>query len=217
MSDQSSLVSETGIGGMNFSNLMSLATLDTSDLKAQLSRLPAQGIYIVDLTKIGFSEQPPQDPADPMSYNLNSVGTILGFFPLKDSKKTDDAPVDPSELEGKNLNERYFLYGPQIKEAIQLLMGRFKVAGLRHKGLMGGVEGQAPGWIDEAVGKRIAIRVTHYTPKDGQERAIFTWLSPKQLSKANIGFDWAVMQRPFCDENGQEMDPDDLYGKKKAA
>lgn len=213
MSDQSNLQASTGIG--DFSSLMSLATMDTSDLRAQVSRLPAQGIYIVDLAKVGFSEQPPQDPAKPMSYNLNSSGVILAFEPLKDPKGGDESHVDPANIIGQNLNERFFLFGEQLKEGVQLLMGRYKVAGFRHKGLMGGVEGQQPGWVDEAVGKRVAVRVTHYAPKDGQERAIFTWMSPKQMEKS--GITWDVMQRPFLDESGAEMDPKDLFAKKKAA
>jgi hypothetical protein len=209
MSDQTTL---QGDGTLNFSNLMSLATMDTSDLKAQVSRLPRQGIYIEELAKLALTEQPPSDPAKPMSYNLNIGGLILGFAPLKEDA---DAAGDTSQMEGNNLNERFFLYGEQVKEAIQLLMGRFKIAGFRHKGLMGGVEGSAPGWIDEAVGKRIAVRVRHFTPKDGQERAQFDWLSPKAMEK--VGLDWSIMQRPFFDENGVEMDPKDLFGKKKAA
>lgn len=182
-----------------FNSLMELASTDTSDLTPLMSRLPKQGIYISLLGKAGITEQAPQDPADPMSYNLALPGTILFFKPLDENDTTSAA-----ELEGKNLNERYFLWGKQVKEAIQLLMGRFKSVGLRYKGNIGGVEGSAPGWIDEAEGKRVAIRVRHYT-RDGQDRAAFDWLTPKQLDKLKIG--WEVMQRDFIGENGHPVDP----------
>jgi len=182
---------------MNFANLMDLATVDTSDLSAQTSRLQRQGIYVLELTELKFVEQPPQDPADPMNYNLTTKGTVLAF-----------APLDPNEsaegMEGRDLRERIFLYGKDVKEGIQLLMGRFKIVGFKHKGIMGGVEGAPTGWIDEAVGKRIAVRVRHYTNKNGQDVAAFDWLSPKQMEKA--GLTWEALQRDFLDEKGEVVD-----------
>jgi len=178
---------------MTFSNLMDLATVDTSDLSAQTSRLQREGIYVVDLTELKFVEQPPQDPADPMNYNLTTRGTILAY-----------APLDPNEsaegMEGRDLRERIFLYGKDVKEGIQLLMGRFKVVGFKHKGIMGGVEGAPAGWVDEAVGKRIAVRVRHYKNKNDQDQVAIDWLSPKQMEKA--GITWDVLQRDFLDEKG---------------
>jgi hypothetical protein len=182
----------------SFSNLMELATLDTSDLKAQTSRLPNQGIYVINIEELKFAEQAPSDPADPMNYTLTIRGTVLAFQPL------DQNGASEEDMEGRQLTERYFLYGKQIQEAIQLLMGRFKLVGFRHKGIMGGVEGSEPGWIDEAVGQRVCVRVRHYTSRgDGQERASFDWLSPKQMEKA--GIQWEVLARPFLDENGNEV------------
>src|SRR6185369_13970648 len=113
MSDQStgsSLQSDASVGAFEFGNLMALASLDTSDLKAQISRLPKEGIYVVDLAKLGFAEQPPQDPADPMSFNLVGQSVIRQFVPLKE----EDAAT-AADLEGENLNERIFLWGQQIK------------------------------------------------------------------------------------------------------
>lgn len=184
---------------MNFANLMDLATIDTSDLSAQTSRLQRQGIYVLDITEMKFVEQPPQDPADPMNYNLTSKGVILAFAPLD--------PADEQYVEsmiGKDLRERIFVYGKDIKESIQLLMGRFKTAGFKHKGVMGGVEGGPAGWIDEAVGKRIAIRVRQYTNRNGQEQVSIDWLSPKQMEKN--GLTWDMLQRDFLDEKGEVVD-----------
>ncbi len=178
---------------MNFANLMDLATVDTSDLSAQTSRLQRQGLYVVELHELKFVEQAPQDPADPMNYNLTTQGTILAFVPLDPSESAEG-------MEGRNLRERIFLYGKDSKEGIQLLMGRFKTAGFKHKGIMGGVEGAPAGWVDDAVGKRIALRVRHYTNRNGQEQVAIDWLSPKQMEKAGIS--WEVLQREFLDEKG---------------
>lgn len=176
-----------------FASLMDLATLDTSDYSAQTSRLQTEGIYVVEIKKVGFSEVPPQDPADPMSFRYGFSSTILAFAPLEEGKQVEG-------MEGRDLNQQIFLSGKDLRQAIQLLMGAYKTVGLRHKGVMGGVEGSEPGWIDEATGKRIAIRVRHYTRKDGQEAASFDWLSPKQMEKA--GLQWELMQRDFLDEVG---------------
>lgn len=191
----------------SFADLMSLAQMDTSDLQAQVTRLARQGIYVVELGKPGFTEQPPQDPADPMSFTLAYPSTILAFTALEPS-------ADDNELVGKPLNDRYFVWGKDVKQAIQLLMGRAKVAGFRYKGKMGGVEGAEPGWLDEQAGKRVAVRVTWYTPKGGDERARFDWLSVKQLEKLQIP--WEIMGRDFLDEHGQPQEPG-FYDKKKAA
>ena len=182
---------------MNFANLMDLATVDTSDLSAQTSRLQREGIYVTELTELKFVEQPPQDPANPMNYNLTIKGTILAFMPLDPNESADG-------MEGKDLRERFFLFGENVKEGIQLLMGRFKVVGFRHKGTMGGVEGAPAGWIDEAIGKRIAVRVRHYKNRNDQEQVAIDWLSPKQMEKA--GITWDVLQRDFLDEKGNVVD-----------
>jgi len=181
----------------NFSSLMDLAATDTSDLSAQTSRLQRAGIYVLELNKLQFTEQAPSDPADPVSYLLGISGQILAFAPL------NLEGGDGSDLIGRDMSERYFLNGKQVKEAIQLLMGRFKTVGFKHKGQMGGVEGMS-GWIDEALGKRVAVRVRHYTSRDGQERVGYDWLSPKQMEKAEMP--WDTLARPFLDEQGNEVD-----------
>lgn len=177
----------------SFASLMDLAALDTSDLSAQTSRLQAEGIYVVEVQKIGFSEQPPQDPANPMNYNFNFEGNTLAYLPLENGKMIEG-------MEGRTLKQRIFLFGENITEAVQLLMGAYKTVGFRHKGPMGGVEGAAPGWADEALGKRIAIRVRHGQDKNGTDRAYYDWLSPKQLVK--VGLTWEHMGREFLDEVG---------------
>jgi hypothetical protein len=180
-----------------FASLMDLATLDTSELQAQTSRLQTKGIYILALEDLKFVEQPASDPAEPMNYILNIKGMCMGFEPL-------DKDAAPVEMEGKSISERYFIYGKDLRQAIQLLMGRYKTVGFRHKGIMGGVEGSEPGWIDDAMGKMVVLRVNHYTPKDGQERAQYDWLSPKMMAKA--GIPWETLQREFHDEVGNPVE-----------
>lgn len=184
-------------------SLMDLANVDTSDLTAQMSRLPDAGIYIAEIAKAGFEEQPPKDPADPMNFTCGFNYNILMFQP-----EAPDYQGNPEDKVGRPLNERYFIYGKEgVQEGIQLLMGRYKKAGFRCKGVMGGVEGKAVGWVDEAIGKAVAVRVVHRTDKEGQPRAYFDWLSLNQLQKADIP--WHVFQRPFLDETGNEVEIDE--------
>lgn len=180
--------------------LLDLATLDTSDMKAQMSRLQVAGIYILELKEMGIAEQPNSDPAQPSNFLITSKGTTLFFAPLD---KTSMSEEQAKEMEGKDVSERYFIDGKNIREAIQLLMGRYKTAGLRHKGAIGGVEGAPAGWLDEAIGKRIALRVRHYVGKDGQDRVGYDWLSPKQMEKLELP--WAILGRDFLDENGNPV------------
>ena len=182
-------------------SLLDLAAFDTSDLKAQVGRLQAAGIYIIDLNKVGFAEQPARDPADPSNFRYESKGTILAFMPA-DAATYQGKPED---MAGRELREGVFLSGKELVDAFRQLMGKYKMAGFRHKGIMGGVEGQAPGWIDEALGKRVAVRVRQYTTSGGEDRVSFDWLSPKQLEK--IGLSWAdSMGRDFLDENGNVVE-----------
>lgn len=185
---------------LQFGSLMDLANLDTSDMKAQLSRLRKEGMYALTLQKIEVKEQPPQDdPAKPMNYNVAIPGLIEMFWPIKEEDKER-----ASDVIGQTLADRHFLFGENLRDSLELLMGRFKSAGFRHKGRMGGMEGQDPGWLDEAVGKRVIARVRHGTRAGGNEQAYIDWLNPKQLAKAGIPWD-DVMQRPFLDENGNEI------------
>lgn len=183
-----------------FASLMDLAAVDTSDLSAQMSRLQRAGIYVLDVNSAMFSEQPSNDPAEPANYNLAIRSKVLLFVPIDEN----DGGGDPSQMEGKDFNERYFIYGKQIKEAIQLLMGRYKSVGLPHKGKLGGVEGSEPGWVDSISGQRIVVRVRHYKSSDGQDRAGYDWLSPKAMAKA--GVTWDVLGRDFLDEFGRVDD-----------
>jgi len=216
MSDQSTLSgvnheqdAVSAAANFDFTNLMQLAELDTTELQAQMTRLALEGIYVCELGKVGFTAQASNDPAKPANFNLALPGTILAFAPLH---KEDEPKING--LIGQTLNERYFLFGENIKEAVQLLMGRYKTVGLKHKGKMGGVEGYQPGWVDEAQGKRVVVRVSGYVDKQEQPRVRFDWLSPKAMKKANI--DWEIMGRDFLDEHGKAIEVP-LGDDKKAA
>ncbi|KAK0039438.1 hypothetical protein Bpfe_031115 [Biomphalaria pfeifferi] len=182
-------------------SLMDLAALDTSELTAQVGRLQREGIYFLTVQKAGIVERETEDPADPSNYDLNFESLIEEYVPLKEE---DGVGLDKSKIIGNTFKERYFIYGKDIIQAIQLLMGQYKSVGLRCKGQMGGVEGQAPGWIDEIVGKRIIVRVQHRMDKGGVERANIYWMTPKQMKKANIPL--AVLGRDLLDEQGNPME-----------
>ncbi len=179
-------------------NLMDLAALDTSDMSAQMSRLQRQGIYFLEVVKAGYTEQESNDAAKATNYNLMIESTILEFIPLDETEK-----LDMSKIIGATFKERYFLFGEQLIQSIQLLMGMYKSVGLRCKGAMGGVEGSEPGWVDEIAGKRIIVRVQHRTGNDGQERANIYWLTPKQMKKLGIPLD--ALGRDLLDEQGNPL------------
>lgn len=162
-------------------SLMDLADFDTSDVKVLTSRLQDAGIYLTDLKSVEITEQPAQDPADPTNYQILFKHEILEFTP-----ESRDYTGDPEDMVGREMTERYFLYGKELQQAIGLLMGRYKNAGYEHKGRIGGLPNTEPGWLDGAVGTRNYVRVKHSTSKDGNERARFDWLSKKQIEKAKL-------------------------------
>lgn len=148
-------------------SLAQLAEIDTSDLKAQVSRLPPAGIFLVRGVdaKAGESRQEGKPPL----FNIAFESEILEAKPL-------DKDKDPESLVGGKLKDRYILWPSDFQEALQLLMGRYMVIGLEHKGRLGGVEGGEPGWLDNYPGAIHRIRVRHFTDKNGVDRAGFDWL-----------------------------------------
>lgn len=164
MSDQA-----TSEGG--FLSLADLASLVTDEITTLTSRLPEEGIYTVRGTEVTAAQAESVEGKPPL-FRFNFQSEVLEMKPL-------DSKVDPEKFVGRSLRESYTLWPADFKEAIGLLKGRFQLIGLENKGNLGGVEGQAPGWLDNFVNKVFKVRVRHYTDKNKNERAGFDWLKPE--------------------------------------
>lgn len=150
-------------------SLADLANLDTDDIQVLMSRLPAEGIFVVRGTEVKAGMNEPKDDKPPLMYFQYQM-EILDAKPL-------DKKVDPETLVGKNLRERYTLWPKDLAEILGLLKGRYKTVNLPTAGVLGGVEGQEPGWTDGIVNHVFRVRVRHWEGKTGQVNVQFDWLA----------------------------------------
>jgi hypothetical protein len=150
-------------------SLAELANLNTDDVALLTSRLPPQGLYLVDGVKVAITQSENSDPAQPPIYRVGFTYNVL------DCKLVDDN-IDPSSRIGKEMRESYTLWANDIDTAIGLLKGRYKLAVLPYQGNLGGVEGQPAGWLDSMSGSRFQLRIRHFGRRDGSQAANFDWL-----------------------------------------
>lgn len=189
-----------------FTGLLDLATTDTTDVKAVYGRLQTPGIYVVEIVEAGFTEPAEQGAENPrigFAYN----GIIHYYAPLESSGDGDydnAYVVDPEKMLGATFRDTQTIWLRDFVRGIGLLRGMFANARLITTGAPGGVKGAPEGWIDGAVGKRVAIRVSHYTTKDGDTRQQIDWLSPKNLEKNGLA--WEDLGREAYNLAGEPMD-----------
>jgi len=165
-----------------FTGLLDLAQADTSDVKAQVRQLTPEGVYIVlwESAELVSGEKQNSEPWVQCLFK----GITKEFMSLSDD------PVEAENIRARVV-ERGFSMGAfmdvsNLAESVALLKGRFYAkAGLPTDGQIGGFGGVV-GWIDGAIGKIVAVQVTHRTGKDGEVRDRFMWLDPKKLEEFGI-------------------------------
>lgn len=154
-------------------SLADLASLNTDEIATLTSRLPEAGIFVVRGVGVKAAESN-TDPEKPPLFRFGFESEILAAELL-------DKDKDPEKFVGRKLNESYTLWPDSITEAIGLLKGRYQMVFLPNTGMMGGVEGQAPGWLDGIVGHIFRIRVRRYTTARG-EQAGYDWLPTEEAA-----------------------------------
>jgi hypothetical protein len=157
-----------------FISLQDLAGMNTDDIKALASRVAAPGIFRVRGLTVNMKQGEPSDDGKPGIFNLTYNFEILSAQPT-------DKSVDPENLVGKKINERFAIFPQDLVEGIGLLKGKYQKVGLPFSGMpMGGLEGAEPGWVDTVVNAEFDVRIRNAPGKDGQLRAFFDWLPPKK-------------------------------------
>ena len=156
-------------------SLADLASLNTDEIATLTSRLPEPGIFVVRGVGVKASESN-TDPEKPPLYRFGFESEILAAELLDKTK-------DAEKFVGRKLNESYTLWPDSIQEAIGLLKGRYQMVLLPNTGIMGGVEGHDPGWLDGIVGHIFRIRVRRYTTARG-EQAGYDWLPTEEAAAA---------------------------------
>lgn len=154
-------------------SLADLAAMDTSAIKELTSLVPAAGVYKVRGVEVrGGKSTPPDDGKDrPPLFFFNFNSEIL-------AAKLVDKNVDPETQVGRRLVDSFTLWPAQFNDLIGLLKGRYKLLGLPNSGVIGGVEGQEPGWLDGIVSHEYDVKVSHFVNKSGDTRARFTYMKP---------------------------------------
>ena len=187
-----------------FTGLLDLATTDTEEVKAVHGRLQTPGIYVVEIVEAKLTEPAEQNAESPrigFAYN----GLIQYFAPLA---KTDDdegyTGIDPEKMLGATFRDTRTIWLNDFVTELGRLKGMYANARLITNGAPGGVAGAPEGWLDGAIGKRVAIRVTHYVNKAGDTQQQIDWMNPKTMEKN--GLDWADMGREAYDLAGEVME-----------
>lgn len=161
-----------GAGGGNdadsgFFTLADLAAYNTDEIATLTSRLPELGLYIVAGKVATFKVGESKDGKPPL-IRLGVQAEVLDFTPIKKD-------FDVTKVIGRTLSTSITLWPQDLEQEIGLLKGNYQKAGIPNTGPMGGVEGQPPGWVDNAVGANWAWKVSSYTDKNGEPRARFDW------------------------------------------
>lgn len=168
-------------------SLADLAGQDTDDIKALESLLFPQGLYTTKVISLTLGMTPAKEGLDdagnpflPMIY-LQERYEVLEATPL-------EKDVDGEALVGRqisNMTRFFFKNERELYEQIGLIKGRFQKAGLDCTGVMGGVEGGEPGWLDNAAEEIVDVKVTHSRPNaEGTQFQRVTWQKMKKQEEA---------------------------------
>lgn len=158
-----------------FFSLAELAQMDTTEIVAIQSRMPNAGVYTV----IGEEARMVQlDPREGREDQAPLIQLKFKFRPIDAILVDKSIDVPALIASDRRLNEAYTFWPNDLKDCVALLKGRYELIGLPNDGLMGGVEGLEPGWVDGIVGHQFNIRVDIKEGKNGAF-ARYTFLRPE--------------------------------------
>ncbi len=159
-----------------FFSLADLAAFNTDEVVTLTSRVPTPGLYTVVGKVAGLKMTVSNDDSKPPLIRLGVETEVMDFLPI-------DKTIDVSKFIGRKLSDSITLWPNEMEQEIGLLKGRYQKAGISNIGMMGGVEGQPPGWIDNAIGAIWQIKVGSFVDKNGETRARMDWQAlPKDAS-----------------------------------
>lgn len=154
---------------MNIS-LAQLAAMDTDDVQTLTSRAAPAGVFHIKCSFKGGKESESTEEGKP---NLIRFGYAYEVLMAKPTSKE----VTAESCIGRTYNESYTLWPSDLLGMIGLLKGRHQKVGLPNSGIMGGLEGAEPGWMDTSDEAEFDIQIRTGI-KDGEVRNFFDWLKP---------------------------------------
>lgn len=183
-----------------FENMMDLAALagvDTTGEKGQRFKLNDEGIYVGVIEEAGLKEF---ETEKGKLFRAGTKVSVMHFEPLDPESK-----ADVEKKIGSVLFRSDRIRPEELKDDLSQMLAQYQAAGFNTKGPIGGVEGAAPGWLDDTIGQRVGLRVKHSAPReDGQVFENIDMMTPKQLIAAGVS--WEEMGRPFIDWQGNEVE-----------
>lgn len=164
----------------NFFSLAELAAFNTDEIEAIESRTPEPGVFRVKGISASMKQGEASDDGKPGLVRVAWVLEIVDGKPVDKSK-------DIEKLIGRKLTQSFTLWPDDIVELLGLLKGMYQKVGLPNNGILGGVEGKEPGWLDTVVNHEFDIRVRTAIVKSGDKRAFFDWLKPEEKKDEAAG------------------------------
>lgn len=157
-------------------SLADLANLDTSDVAVVMNRLPMAGLWTVMCLSVALSVQKPkeagQKPLPRITYKFESVK-------IEPTEIPED--FDPATTAGRKLTDQTTLWPEEFTNEIGIVKGKYKRCGIESNGIMGGTD-EVKGWLDNAVGRVIELKVRHAEVK-GETRAFIDWVGAPEDSQ----------------------------------
>ena len=156
-------------------SLADLASFNTDEIEAIESRTPAPGVFRVKGLTVGMKQGEASDDGKPGLIRVSWTMEIIDGKPV-------DKNQDIEKLIGRKLSQSFTLWPADMVELLGLLKGMYQKVGLPNNGILGGLEGQEPGWLDGVVGHEFDVRIRTAIVKSGDKRAFFDWLRPEAAS-----------------------------------
>jgi hypothetical protein len=151
-------------------SLAQLAAMNTDDVQTLTSRAAPAGVFRVKCEFKGGKESEPTEDGRAPLIRFNYAYEVL-------MAKPTSKDVTPESCIGRKYNESYTLWPSDLVGMIGLLKGRHQKVGLPNSGIMGGMEGAEPGWMDSADEAEFDIQIRTGL-KDGEVRNYWDWLKP---------------------------------------
>lgn len=157
-------------------SLADLAGMQTDEIKTLDSRLFPAGLFAVRCTSVSLGKRDPKEGINektglpfPALFYVEFRYEVMEASPL-------DKKVDADSLVGRTLVDSITLWPETFDVEIGVMKGNYKRIGLPNEGVLGGLEGGEPGWLDGAVDHIFPLKVSHgKADANGIQRARMHW------------------------------------------
>lgn len=163
-----------------FISLAALAGIDSDGVAAIANRVPPKGLWHTKGESVKITGGGKGDDGKPKPFNVTFTHLVLGG-------KSTDPSFDNEKMVDRKLKQRFTIWPSDMEEGIGLLKGMYAKVGIQNSGMpLGGVEGQAPGWVDLFTASELNLKITHGT-RGEDTVAYFDWVPLEQEAAGESG------------------------------